>query len=194
MCDLFVCSCSASPARAAGLGRHQPLPSPSRTARPWASAMAARVYFGSACPPSHVIRPRDGPALGVDRSRVTGRPIIVNHRERLEAPLVSVARTGSGSSEGTDPVTERRRAVAFARHHPRLRGRLDRRIAGRVGRSLTTVKTYLCDPTGEKARAVKPQSESGDHARRRLLVVGKALERHAPTNARNLRLLPAKLN
>ena len=45
LCDLFVCSCSASPARAAGFGRHQPLTSPSRTARPWASATAARVFW-----------------------------------------------------------------------------------------------------------------------------------------------------
>ena len=63
--------------------------------------------------------------------------------------------TGSGSTEGTDRVAERRRAVALARHYREYEGLSIRQIADRLGRSPATVKAYFYDPTGEKARAVK---------------------------------------
>jgi AraC-like DNA-binding protein len=54
-----------------------------------------------------------------------------------------------------DRVTERRRAVALARHYRELEGLSIAQIAGRLGRSPATIKVYFYDPTGEKARAVK---------------------------------------
>src|SRR5436305_12505236 len=52
-------------------------------------------------------------------------------------------------------VVERRRAVALARHYREFEGLSIRQIADRLGRSPATIKAYLYDPTGEKARAVK---------------------------------------
>ena len=57
--------------------------------------------------------------------------------------------------ERIDRVVERRRAVALARHYRDFEGLSNAEIAARLGRSPATVKTYFCDPTGEKARAVK---------------------------------------
>ena len=54
-----------------------------------------------------------------------------------------------------DRVTERRRAVALARHYRESEGLSIAQIAERLGRSAATVKAYFYDPTGEKARAVK---------------------------------------
>ncbi|MGN6170956.1 MAG: helix-turn-helix domain-containing protein [Solirubrobacteraceae bacterium] len=54
-----------------------------------------------------------------------------------------------------DRVTERRRAVALARHYREAEGLSIAQIADRLGRSPATVKAYFYDPTGEKARAVK---------------------------------------
>src|SRR4051794_23085227 len=54
-----------------------------------------------------------------------------------------------------DRGVERRRAVALARHYREAEGLSIRQIADRLGRSPATVKAYFCDPTGEKARAVK---------------------------------------
>jgi hypothetical protein len=54
-----------------------------------------------------------------------------------------------------DRVRERRRAVALARHFREAEGLSIAQIAARLGRSPATVKAYLYDPTGEKARAVK---------------------------------------
>jgi hypothetical protein len=63
--------------------------------------------------------------------------------------------TGSRSSEGTDRVAERRRAVALACHYREFEGLSVRQIAVRLGRSPARVTAYFYDPTGEKARAVK---------------------------------------
>jgi hypothetical protein len=52
-------------------------------------------------------------------------------------------------------VEERRRAAAVARHYRDVEGLLIAEIAGRLGRSPATVKAYLYDPTGAKAREVK---------------------------------------
>jgi AraC-like DNA-binding protein len=54
-----------------------------------------------------------------------------------------------------DPVLERRRAVALARHFRQAEGLSIAQIADRLGRSPATIKAYFYDPTGEKARTVK---------------------------------------
>jgi AcrR family transcriptional regulator len=61
----------------------------------------------------------------------------------------------SGRPAAYDPVLERRRAVALARHFRDAEGLSIAQIADRVGRSPATIKAYFYDPTGEKARAVK---------------------------------------
>ncbi len=54
-----------------------------------------------------------------------------------------------------DGVIERRRAAQLARHYRDQEGLSIAEIARRLGRAEATIKTYLYDPTGEKARAVK---------------------------------------
>ena len=54
-----------------------------------------------------------------------------------------------------DRVQERRRAVALAYHYRDEEGLSIAEIARQLGRAKATVKAYLYDPTGEKARAVK---------------------------------------
>jgi hypothetical protein len=54
-----------------------------------------------------------------------------------------------------DRVRERRRAAALARHYRDEEGLSIAEIARRLGRAAATVKAYLYDPTGERARAVK---------------------------------------
>jgi AraC-like DNA-binding protein len=60
-----------------------------------------------------------------------------------------------------DRVTERRRAVALARHFREAEGLSIAQIAGRLGRPPATVKAYFYDPTGENARAVKARHVGG---------------------------------
>ena len=55
----------------------------------------------------------------------------------------------------TNRVAERRRAAALARHYRDQERLTIAQIAQRLGRSPATVKAYLYDPTGEKAREVK---------------------------------------
>ncbi len=55
----------------------------------------------------------------------------------------------------TDRVSERRRAVALARHYRDQEGLAIAEIARRLGRAEGTVKAYLYDPLGAKAREVK---------------------------------------
>ena len=54
-----------------------------------------------------------------------------------------------------DRVTERRRVAQLARHYRDQEGLSIAEIARRLGRAEATIKAYLYDPTGDKARAVK---------------------------------------
>jgi hypothetical protein len=54
-----------------------------------------------------------------------------------------------------DRVVERRRAVALAMHYREAEELSIAEIAARLGRSPATVKAYVYDPTGAKAKAVK---------------------------------------
>jgi hypothetical protein len=51
-----------------------------------------------------------------------------------------------------DRVTERRRAAQLARHYRDREGLAIAEIARRLGRAEATIKAYLYDPTGDKAR------------------------------------------
>jgi AraC-like DNA-binding protein len=73
----------------------------------------------------------------------------------------------------TDRVSERRRAAQLARHYRDQEGLTITEIARRLGRAESTVKAYLYDPSGAKAREVK--------ARYRGVCRGCG----APTSARN---------
>jgi hypothetical protein len=53
------------------------------------------------------------------------------------------------------PALERRRAAALPRHYRDAEQLPIAEIARRLGRAPATIKAYLYDPTGEKARAVK---------------------------------------
>jgi hypothetical protein len=55
----------------------------------------------------------------------------------------------------SDRVSERRRAAQLARHYRDQENLAIAEIARRLCRAEATVKAYLYDPTGEKARAVK---------------------------------------
>ena len=54
-----------------------------------------------------------------------------------------------------DRVAERRRAAQLARHYQDQERLSIAEIARRLGRAEATIKAYLYDPTGDKARAVK---------------------------------------
>jgi hypothetical protein len=61
----------------------------------------------------------------------------------------------AGTTRLQQRVEDRRRAVALSRHY-RDQERLSiAEIARRLGRAEATIKAYLYDPTGEKAREVK---------------------------------------
>src|SRR5690242_5313314 len=55
----------------------------------------------------------------------------------------------------TDRVSERRRAAQLARHYRDQEGLTIAEIARRLGRAEGTMKAYLYDPLGDKAREVK---------------------------------------
>src|SRR4051794_10946031 len=59
------------------------------------------------------------------------------------------------SAAALDRVAERRRAAALARHYRDNEDLSITEIARRLGRAPATIKAYLYDPTGEKAKAVK---------------------------------------
>ena len=52
-----------------------------------------------------------------------------------------------------DRVAERRRAAQLARHYRDQEGLSIAEIARRLGRAEATIKAYLYDPAGDKARA-----------------------------------------
>ena len=54
-----------------------------------------------------------------------------------------------------DRVTERSRGAQLARYYRDHEGLSIAEIARRLGRAEATIKAYLYDPTGDKARAVK---------------------------------------
>ena len=54
-----------------------------------------------------------------------------------------------------DRVAERRRAAQLARHYRDHEGLSIAETARRLGRAEATIKAYLYDPTGDKARSVK---------------------------------------
>jgi AraC-like DNA-binding protein len=62
---------------------------------------------------------------------------------------------GRTATRPVDRAAERRRAAALARHYRDSEQLSIAEIARRLGRAPATVKAYLYDPTGEKARAVK---------------------------------------
>ena len=59
------------------------------------------------------------------------------------------------TSQRSDRVEDRRRAARLARHYRDVEELSIAEIARRLGRAHATVKAYLYDPTGEKARAVQ---------------------------------------
>jgi hypothetical protein len=59
------------------------------------------------------------------------------------------------AGRGRDRVQERRRAVQLARHYRDAEDLSISEIARRLGKAPATVKGYLYDATGDKARAVK---------------------------------------
>jgi DNA-directed RNA polymerase specialized sigma24 family protein len=63
-----------------------------------------------------------------------------------------------------DRVAERRRAAQLARHYRDQEGLSIAEIARRLGRAEATIKAYLYDPSGDKARAVN-SALVGRHSR-----------------------------
>src|ERR687894_2259444 len=72
-------------------------------------------------------------------------------RRAASGPVGSVERVSAIEAR----VEERRRAAALARHFRDVEELSIAEIASRLGRSPATVKAYLYDPTGAKAREVK---------------------------------------
>ncbi len=110
---------------------------------------------------------RDLHAAGCELVTITQylRPSVRHHPvERWVRPeeFVELAAEAHASKGPTDSphaaahrVAERRRAAHLARHYRDQEGLSIAEIARRLGRAEATIKAYLYDPTGEKARAVK---------------------------------------
>src|SRR4051794_35045458 len=91
--------------------------------------------------------------------------ISLTHERRMRA--ASAAGEATATVRGTrdrvapfppaelDRVAERHRAAALARHYRDAEQLSIAEIARRLGRAPATIKAYLYDPTGEKAKAVK---------------------------------------
>ena len=76
-------------------------------------------------------------------------------RRTLFCARLAVQHAGRLGALMLDRVTERRRAAQLARHYRDQEGLSIAEIARRLGRAEATIKAYLYDPTGDKARAVK---------------------------------------
>ena len=87
-----------------------------------------------------------------DPSHANKRPTNSPHANRLGWLSSTSGRLGVLM---LDRVAERRRAAQLARHYRDQEGLSIAEIARRLGRAEATIKTYLYDPTGDKARAVK---------------------------------------
>ena len=99
------------------------------------------------------------PSQEVASSGVTRPP---RHHEKTSFPDGRSSALGWLSSTAgrlgvlmLDRVTERSRAAQLARHYRDQEGLSIAEIARRLGRAQATIKAYLYDPTGDKARAVK---------------------------------------
>ena len=85
-------------------------------------------------------------------------PSIVSEYDRRLSRTVGGRRlrpVPSPAMPAPDRVNERRRAAALARHYRDAEALSIQEISRRLRRAEATVKAYLYDPTGEKARAVK---------------------------------------
>ena len=82
---------------------------------------------------------------GVESAGAAGQKRAVGRHPLFPFALVLMA----------DRVSERRRAVALARHYRDQEGLAIAEIGRRLGRAEGTVKAYLYDPVGAKAREVK---------------------------------------
>ncbi|MGZ4287326.1 MAG: sigma-70 region 4 domain-containing protein, partial [Solirubrobacteraceae bacterium] len=87
---------------------------------------------------------KNAPA-GVESPGAAGQKRAVGHQSLFPVAQVRM----------TDRVSERRRAAQLARHYRDQEGLTIAEIGRRLGRAEGTVKAYLYDPLGEKARAVK---------------------------------------
>ena len=74
---------------------------------------------------------------------------------RFSAPGWLSSTSGKLGVAMLDRVAERRRAAQLARHYRDQEGLSIPQIARRLGRAEATIKSYLYDPTGAKAREVK---------------------------------------
>src|SRR5438477_10685279 len=79
-----------------------------------------------------------------------------------------------------DRVSERRRAVALARHFREAEGLSIAQVADRLGRSPATVKAYFYDPTREKARGGQGAIPGGVPGLRRLHAAAQQQRRRLP--------------
>ena len=134
------------------------------------------------------------PSQEVASSGVTRPP---RHHEETSLPGGRCSALGWLSSTAgrlgvlmLDRVTERSRAAQLARHYRDQEGLSIAEIARRLGRAEATIKSYLYDPTGDKAREVKARYRGVCRAAGRRPRPGTA--RATPTRIANA-AIPARL-